>query len=158
MNLSTGFAPWRVTGPSGGASQLVVGANPSLFGWTAALSPAQWVSPPGAPRALGNYTYTLQYFIPECVIPANMFITLQFAADDTATLTGTGFTASTWTAGSIPTVTLPAGFNTPGLHTLTIVVNNVGGPTGLLVRATLNTRCPLQQPTGGLPTDAPPQG
>ena len=153
VNLNTGFAPWRVTGPSGGASQLVIGASNSA--WTASLPPAQWVGPPGAPETPGNYTYTLEYFIPQCVIPANVFITLQFSADDSATLAGTGFTASGFNTNG-PTFILPAAFNTPGLHTLTIVVNNVVGPTGLLVRATLNTRCPLQQPTGALPAESQP--
>jgi hypothetical protein len=160
VDLSTGIAPWRVTGPGGGPSQLVVGGSNSA--WTASAPSAQWVVPPGAPQVAGNYVYTLQYNIPSCVIPASVVMTVQFAADDSATIAGTGFTASGFgTTGTLPTVVLPATFTTPGLHTLTVNLNNVVGATGLLVKATLTTRCPLQQPTGGTATttgDAQPAG
>jgi hypothetical protein len=149
VDLSTGIAPWRVTGPSSGPSQLVIGGGNSA--WTASLPPAAWVVPPGAPQTVGNYQYTLQYNVPQCVIPANTVMTVQFASDDGATIAGTSFTSSGFAASSIPTFTLPATFTTPGPHTLIVNVNNVTGPTGLLVRATITTRCPLQQPTGAAP-------
>lgn len=146
VDLSTGQAPWRVTLPGGTSSSLVVGNQ--ISNWTAALPPAQWVTPPGAPQTLGNYTYTLQYNIPNCVIPANVAITVQFAADDSATIPGTTFTASGFNAGTIPTFTLPPTFTTPGPHTLTVIVNNSFTYTGLLLKATLTTRCPLQTQPG----------
>jgi hypothetical protein len=162
VDLSTGIAPWRVTVPGSTTSQLVVGGGNSA--WTASAPSAQWVVPPGAPQTGGTYVYTLQYNVPNCVIPASVVMTIQAASDDSGGAISVGgppfATASFFGIGTIPTIIVPpAGTTPPGLHTLTVRVNNQGGtPTGLLAKVTITTRCPFQPPTGtGLATEGPAQ-
>lgn len=154
VDISTGVAPWRVTRPSATTSELAIGAGSNgLSIWTTSLPGAQWVVAPGTyaggpPIPVGNYTYTLQYLVPQCVIGQQPVITVQFAADDSplSRISGTNFAAFHFVATSQtpPTHTLPASFSTPGAHTLTVVVNNSSGPTGLLLKGTMTTSCPLQ--------------
>ncbi len=147
VDISTGIAPWRVTRPHSNTSELAIGAGGNGASiWHANLPGAQWIVPPGtyAFAAPGNYTYTLQYWVPDCVI-VQPVITVQFASDDGATISGTTLSSSGFNATNIPAHILPASFSTPGAHVLTIVVNNGSSPTGLLVKATMTTTCPRQQ-------------
>jgi hypothetical protein len=148
VDLSTGVAPWRVSWASSGPPQQAVPAG--LTAWTAALPGAAWVGPAGPPINHTPYTYTLNYAVPNCVIPGTTVITVQAAADDSASLVvppGPGFSAAphhTNPSAMPAPFTLPPSFTTPGPHTLTFMVHNSVGPTGLLLKATLTTKCPLQ--------------
>lgn len=155
--IHTGTVPWRVTTPS---SPYPLPANPvsPLPGpWTAALPPATWVGPPGANTtspAPGNYTYEMQFYVPNCVIPSTITISGQMAADNSARVyidanpTVLLFLPHpAYGAGAVGTFTTPPITGT-GVHTLKVVVNNIGAQTGLLLRGYVNIACPSQTEDG----------
>lgn len=147
IDTGTG-APWRVTPPialpAQAAVQVPSGQIPG--GWTNLL-PARWVRHP-ATLATGDHVYQLRIVVPTyCVIvPAAISVAGQFAADNGGSLQvnanpavntnpSTGFAAPT----NVPVTAL-----VPGLNIVRVRVNNLGGPTGLLLRAVVLVRCPTQ--------------
>jgi hypothetical protein len=147
IDTGTG-APWRVTPPNALPSQAAVQVPPGQIprGWTNLL-PARWVRHPAAVAA-GDYVYQLRIMVPTyCVItPAAISVAGQYAAANGGSLQvnanpavntnpSTGFAAPT----NVPVTAL-----VPGLNIVRVRVNNLGGPTGLLVRAVVSLRCPTQ--------------
>ena len=149
VDISTGTAPWRVRRGNAPSQLAITLAHPA---WTASLPPAQWIRPPGSPTDSGDYVYELQYTVPNCVIPARFAITGQLASDETASVSVDGGPAFATQAGfqqpNVASFTVPPAGLTPGTHTLTVVVRNTGDVTGLLLRASIITLCPLQRGPG----------
>lgn len=161
VDISTGVAPWTVRRGNLPAQAAVPNPNSN---WMPPPLPANWVTPPGAPTIAGDYVYELRYVIPRCVIPATIAMTFQGSVDNTAVVSVDGNIPVGSMAGfsSLTSLTVPAAALTPGPHTLTVVVTNVGttGPgnlTGLLVRARLVSRCPLQEGPAATATSLPDQ-
>jgi len=161
VDISTGVAPWTVRRGNLPAQLAVTNPNSN---WMPPPLPANWITPPGAPTFAGDYVYELRYVIPRCVIPASVTMTLQGAVDNSAVISidGNINVGSMAGFGSLTTLTVPAAAVAPGPHTLTVVVTNAGTTspgnlTGLLVRARLVARCPLQDGPGGTPTSLPDQ-
>ena len=159
VDISTGIAPWTVRRGNLPVQPVVIA--PPNGSWTASLLPARWVTPPGAPTIAGDYVYELRYVIPRCVIPARVSIVINGAVDNSATVSVDGVAFGSF-AGftSISNFGVPAAGLTPGTHTLTVVVNNsgttgAGNLTGLLIRARILTRCPLQPVPGSTPASRP---
>ena len=113
-----------------------------------------WLQPdpgplPDSNAAAGNYTYRIQFYVPECVGP--LALTGEFWADNTVTsLTVNGhpvpFAPCTpsnncFAVGHGTTFTVPPAFLHGALNTLAIVVYNQGAWTGLAVNATLSSDC-----------------
>jgi len=141
---------WRVSGPTG----FLAPGHTTLSAWTAL--PNNWVQP-SAPSAtaerrqpVGDYTYSLQFFLP-CDPTNYRFVDLSgnVAADNeitsvsangnpsVASCAGTCFnTPIGGTPFAIPTVQLHS-----GLNTLQIVVHNDSSYTGISVVAHLTVRC-----------------
>lgn len=157
--IHTGVAQWRVTPPTTQLAQTVMPASNS--GWTASLPPASWVTSSVDSEEEGNYSYELQFYVSRCVIPSEIKVSGEFAADNSAkmyldgTLIGTtaGFTSSQVApfAGVVP----PAAF---GVHTLRADLFNgapgvKAGPSGLLVRGTITIRCSDDPENGTLPSE-----
>jgi hypothetical protein len=147
IRIDTGAVPWQVSSPGSSAQQTAVGASNAA--WTN-LSPAKWVGPPGAPTAQGDYRYQVQIHLPRCIIPGQVTIKGRFAGDnsvkaffDNAQIAASGGTAN---YGFLPGSVTPftATTNAPGLHTLTFVVTNSSGPTGLAVEASITRVCPKE--------------
>jgi hypothetical protein len=156
IKIDTGLAPWRVTTPQSQYQQIAVPVASIPGSWTTLLAPAVWIGPPGQPEDVGDYEYELQFYIPNCMIPSDIHVIGQAAADNRANvfLDGgpllavvPGFTSPTpFTAGPVTGT---------GIHKLRFVVTNDGGPTGLVVRAAIIVRCPEQlehDPLGGTAT------
>jgi hypothetical protein len=159
VDISTGVAPWRVRRGNAPSQPAIV--HP-IAAWTASLPPAQWITPPNAPEDGGDYVYELQYFVPECLIHSRFAVTGEWAVDNSGAISVDGgppfATNAGFQTGNVASFTVPPAGLTLGLHTLTVVVNNISGPTGLLLRARITTFCPLQaEPASGELTEAPPQ-
>jgi hypothetical protein len=143
ININTRLAHWKVSMPGSSTFQPVVPAgNPA---WTP-LPPAGWVGPPGNPTAVGDYTYRLVIYVPRCVVPFQAQVTGRFAADNGAqvSLNGHPIAASQGTPnyGFLPGSVTPFSFFLgSGTYTLTFVVHNSGGPTGLIVNAGIVVTC-----------------
>ena len=99
---------------------------------------AQWIGPAGAPQTAGTYTFQTRVRINPCPNGRPAQVSAAFRADNKATLsvgTATINQAGTPNYGFLPaslsngSYTFPAG--TSGVQTITITVNNIGGPTGL---------------------------
>ena len=144
VNASTGTAPWNVAFGSSAAQPVIPASNVS---WTP-VPPGQWVGPAGN-AVLGDYTYTMPFQVPKCVIPMQVTISGKFAADNTGKLYigGNLVKASQGTPnyGFLPGSVTPftwTGVLTPGPHAITMVVTNTSGPTGVVVAATITVTCP----------------
>ena len=169
QRVDTGKAVWQVDLPGGGLSFQPVTPLVKHVAW-ATLPPATWVGPAGGSTggAVGDYTYELKIYIPRCIIPSKVQITGRFAADNSAKVFADQTTVGSFT--QVGGYTGPANlnfqqanvtgftasFSTPGVHTLRFVVNNIGGPTGLLVNGIMTSRCPdrLEYPGRADPVDA----
>ena len=132
-DLSTGVANWTVSGPSGSGAAVSAGN----VAWSA-VPGAQWIGPAGAPQTAGTYTFQTRVRINPCPNGRPAQVSAAFRADNKATLsvgTATINQAGTPNYGFLPaslsngSYTFPAG--TSGVQTITITVNNIGGPTGL---------------------------
>lgn len=147
IGINTGSAAWRVKSPLSQYQQPAV-PIPIIPGSWASLPPAVWIGAPGAPEAVGDYEFELQFYVPDCVIPAQIYATGQAAADNRAVIY---MDSNTSPSGSVP------GFDTnnitpftagpyvgAGIHRLRFVVTNDGGPTGLLVRGVIRIQCPRE--------------
>ena len=144
FTIDTGVAPWRVT-PPGYGYQLAAAPIPLLPGaWTTLLAPAVWIGAPGAPETVGVYEFELQFYVPDCIIPAEIFVTGQAAADNMADI----FIDANGLTPFVPTYTSATSFtgqvSGSGIHRLRFFVTNEGGPTGLVVRGTILVRCPRE--------------
>lgn len=146
--IDTGVAPWRVT-PPGSAYQLAAVPIPPVPGaWTTLLSPpAVWIGAPGAPETVGVYEFELQFYVPDCLIPAEILVNGQAAADNRADIwldtTFTGITVPNYANAGI-TSFVAGPVSGPGIHRLKFVVTNDGGPTGLVVKGFIVVRCPRE--------------
>jgi len=146
VNLDTRTAPWRVSGPAVVGLPLAVAAT--NVSW-APVPPAGWVGPPGNPTAVGDYTYAIRVFVPRCVIPARVMLSGRFGADNSARvfLDGNQIATSQGTPnygflpGSITPFSAQVG---PGLHTIRVIVRNIGGPTGMILQGQLTFTCPRE--------------
>jgi hypothetical protein len=147
IDISTGqSAPvdplWQVNGTS-------AYTTPPYPGWATTLSPAKWIQPvssptpsPGVPAAF--FKYTLQFTIPKCVVPNDVSIVGNFAADNGAKVSLDGNpVASCPTPYCFKTPAQPLSIQGigPGSHTLTFEVQNEGGPSGFIVNAKLTRQC-----------------
>jgi hypothetical protein len=146
VNVSTGTAPWNVAFGSATAQPVIPASNVS---WTP-VPPGSWVGPRGN-AAIGDYTYTMPFQVPKCLIPMRVTISGKFAADNIGKLyiDGTFVKASQGTAnyGFLPGSVTPfswSGVLTPGPHAITMVVTNTSGPTGVVVAATITVTCPRE--------------
>lgn len=145
VTIDTRRAAWRVTQPNGSGPQPVVPATHPAW---AAVPPAGWVGPPGAPATVGDYEYELPFYVPPCVIDAPVQLSGRFGADNRARvfIDGNLVTQSQgppnygFQPGSITPFTTTV--TTPGLHRLRVIVSNIGGPTGLILQGTLTRTCP----------------
>jgi hypothetical protein len=155
--IHTGSVPWRVTTPS---SPYPVAATPvsplpsTLPGW-ASEPPAIWVGPPGAGinSPAGNYTYELEFYVPNCVIPSTITLSGEMAADNSARVyldsNPAVIHARPQPAYYVPgTLFSTAPITGAGVHKLRVVVNNLGGYTGLLFRGFITVACPPITETG----------
>lgn len=150
ISINTGTAGWTISGPgiSGSPAPTIL----SHAAW-APVAPAAWVGPvggSGTSAASGNYTYAIRFNVPSCMIGSRIVLKGRFGADNTATIlldgnpiastpaTGTqGFLASNIRSFSVPVAT-------NGLHTLTVRVNNISGPTAVAVQASVEAQCPKE--------------
>jgi hypothetical protein len=131
-------------------------SHATLTAWTAL--PGNWIEPYAAPMSgggpydapAGDYTYQLKFTLacaPESY--ARLNISGVIAADNrfTATLNNNNLLASCSGSGycfQSPGTTIsspPLSAYVQGTNTITIVVHNDGGPTGLAVQATLKAMC-----------------
>lgn len=155
--IDTGVAPWRVT-PPGSAYQLAAVPIPPVTGhWTALLGPpAVWIGAPGAPETVGDYEFELQFYVPDCLIPAGIKVTGQAAADNRADIwldtNFTGINVPNYADQGITSFTVPV--TGPGIHRLRFVVTNDGGPTGLVVKGFIVVHCPRELEHGSSSTGA----
>jgi hypothetical protein len=152
LNLSTGAVPWAMTGP--GASGNAVGlSHPS---WNA-VSGASWVGPTGGASTAqaGTYTYTVRFHVPRCVIGARAIVKGQAGGDNRITVqvdgTAVGSTPGSTqygfqTANFVNFSSQPLG---PGMHTLSVQVNNQSGPSGMALRGAVEVQCPKEAELGG---------
>ena len=144
VNVSTGTAPWSVAFGSGAAQPVVPASNVS---WTP-VPPGNWVGPSGN-AAIGDYSYTMPFHVPKCVIPMRVTISGKFAADNVGKLyidnnlvkASQGTPNYGFLPGSVTPFTW-SGVLTPGSHAIKMVVTNSSGPTGLVVAATITVTCP----------------
>jgi hypothetical protein len=94
-DLSTGLAPWVVTGPNlpnGGITRATpIDTNSLPAGWTARLSGAQWVQAVPAnrltPHAAGEYVFTLTVQIKKAKRMPRLVLTADFVGDEGYDLT-----------------------------------------------------------------------
>ena len=105
-----------------------------LFGWINPFNNGATGGPASAPA--GQYVYRTTFYLdPDCVDPATMQLFGRFAADDNACIwvNGTNTNQCTKSGWISPTNFKIKGpyFHT-GVNTVDFVVNNSGGPTGLL--------------------------
>ncbi|OYX46863.1 MAG: hypothetical protein B7Y97_13145 [Sphingomonas sp. 32-66-10] len=147
--VSTGAATWEVAPPGSTAFVNTTLATVNQ-GWTATLPGAAWVGPAnntGAPA--GTYTFRLRFRVPKCVIPGRVTISGRFAADNGAQVFIDGAATPIASSGGVATrgyqtaAITPfsqAGF-APGMHEIVVRVNNIGGPIGLLMDATIANQC-----------------
>lgn len=146
--IDTGTAAWRVTPPGALYQQAAVPIPPVQGAWADLLGPAVWIGAPGAPETEGDYEFELQFYVPDCVIPAQIYVSGRAAADNRADIF---LDSNTSPAGHVLgydnaniaafTVGPVSG---PGIHRLRFVVTNDGGPTGLIVHGAILVRCPRQ--------------
>lgn len=146
VQINTGSAPWLVTPPVGAPAQAVLvppGQIPSS--WTS-LPPARWVWHP-TQHGVGNYVYELRIFVPRCVIRAAVSVTGRFAADNGGSLQINANPAvnTNPVTGFATSVPVPVTALVPGMNVIRVRVNNLGGPTGFLLRAAVTSRCPREQ-------------
>lgn len=146
--IDTGVAQWRVT-PPGSAYQLAAVPIPPVPGaWTILLGPpAVWIGAPGAPETVGDYEFELQFYVPDCLIPAEILVNGQAAADNRADIwldtTFTGITVPSYD--NLGITSFVAGpVSGPGIHRLRFVVTNDGGPTGLVAKGFIVVHCPRE--------------
>jgi len=144
VDVSTGTAAWNVAFGSATPQPVVPASNVS---WTP-VPPGKWVGPSGN-AAVGDYTYTMPFQVPKCVIPMQVTISGKFAADNSGKLyiDGNFVKASQGTPnyGFLPGSVTPftwTGVLTPGAHAINMVVTNSSGPTGVVVAATITVTCP----------------
>jgi hypothetical protein len=161
INIDTGAASWRVTAPGGAYQQAAVPIPPHPA-WATLLGPAAWIGAPGAPETEGDYEFELQFYVPDCVIPAEILVTGQAAADNRADIFLDSSSSSLATVPSYDNsgiTSFVGSVSGAGIHRLRFVVTNDGGPTGLIVRAAIVVRCPRQLEHGpGGPATAPGGG
>lgn len=143
VNVSTGTAPWSVAFGNSGAAPAGLVSN---VAWTP-VPPGKWIGP-GSDKE-GDYTYQMPFQVPKCLIPMQVTISGKFAADNSAKLSiGGNVVASsqgTPNYGFLPGSVTPftwSGTLAPGPQSITVVVTNSGGPTGLVVAATITVTCP----------------
>lgn len=158
IKIDTGLVPWRVTTPQSSIQQIAVPVASIPGSWTTLLAPAVWIGPPGQPEDIGDYEYELQFYVPNCRIPSDINVIGRAAADNRANIFLDSTSASPplvpgFTTGDVTAFTAGPVTGT-GIHKLRFVVTNDGGPTGLVVRATIIVRCPEElehDPSGGTP-------
>jgi hypothetical protein len=148
LNLTafTGGPGWRVSWPGLPGGKVPVNVSP-YPNWAGPIPPSSWVSidatrgdPPGTSGV--DYTYTYQFCLCKTVDVTKATLSLQLYADNGADV----YLNRTISPSPILTVPVPYGFQLPvkqgppfasppkfvaGTNTLTIVVHNQGGPTGL---------------------------
>ena len=173
-----GSVPLQVSGPGViNAVAQTITSNVNSY-WNANLSPAQWVQPDNNNGATnhqaGTFNYTVQIYVPHCVIPMDVRITGRAAGDDQVTVyRGSSMIGQTplvadpsvnalatqggWGFRAARILTLTDTLPGPGLHTLSFeVVNGSRSPHGLMFAADIRTTCSknLEYPPGEL-EDAP---
>jgi hypothetical protein len=164
IRIDTGAVPWRVTTPLSSLQQAAVPVASIPGSWANQLAPAIWIGPPGQPEDVGVYEYELQFYVPDCVIPSQIYVSGKAAADNRATIYFDGNLTTNpvvqgFTNGHITPFTVGPVTGT-GVHKLRFAVTNDGGPTGLIVQAAITVRCPdkLEHGVGGaVPTDGSQQ-
>ncbi len=137
--LSTSNPFWKLKLPSGSASAIVPAGNVS---WSA-VPGAAWVGPAGAPTAVGDYTYTIKFNIAACPTKSKVSLAVQYRADNKGTLLVNGAVVKTqagtnnygFLPASLTTHTHNFPVGTTGVQTITLRVNNIGGPTGMAMNA-----------------------
>lgn len=141
-------APWRVTPPNALPAQTAVQVAPGQIsaGWTTLL-PARWVRHP-ATLVTGDYVYQLRIEVPDyCVIvPRAVSLAGHYAADNGGSLqvnSNPAVNTNPSTGFAAPTI-VPVTALVPGLNVVRVRVKNLGGPTGLLLRAAVSVSCPIQ--------------
>ncbi len=132
-SLASGVSAVTVI-PPGGSSQGAVGCSNLASGWAAALAGSNWISTQAdcaAGLAVGDYQYSTSFNLSSNAAPLS--ISGSIMADDSVIVQLNGhtvFSGGTWTATSSFSSDDASLFNA-GTNTLTFLVHNVGGPTGL---------------------------
>lgn len=157
VTIDTRAAPWRVALPGTSSFQPVAPAANAAW---APVPPADWVGPPGAPTAIGDYTYRLRFwFSPTCLIPVRIAATGRVGADNRAQVLLDGQPLAS-SQGTINYGFLPGNI-TPfagavaggGLHSLTVIVHNEHNVTGMIVQGVVTLHCPTQAEDGTIVWD-----
>lgn len=107
--------------------------------WTPNTSTADWISPGNSGDTnwpVGNYDYRLTFTIDATENPSTAMLSGMWASDNDACITLNGANTGDCLGGgvfaSLTAFSISSGFTT-GLNTLDFIVDNTGGPTGLLV-------------------------
>lgn len=145
VNASTGAVPWNVAFGNSAAQPAGLASN---VAWTP-VPPGKWIG--SGSENEGVYTFQMPFQMPKCVIPMQVTISGKFAADNSGKLyIGGNLVASsqgTPDYGFLPGSVTPftwSGTLAPGPQSIKVVVTNSGGPTGLVVAATITVTCPRQ--------------
>jgi hypothetical protein len=144
IDISTGFAPWRVSPPSGPSVAAGPGPGPPPT-WTTALNPARWIHHPVIEDP-GTYVYELRFQVRKCTVPGEVVVSGQFSADNSATLT-IGTPTPSFAAPGPTAYTGTFSFSKSvgaGMQSLKVVVVNNEADTGLVLRGTITLRCPKE--------------
>ncbi|MCC7249054.1 MAG: hypothetical protein IT473_10570 [Lysobacter sp.] len=140
--------PWKVNGVPAAF------VTPKNAAWSNDTGGAKWIGPNAAGSGGNNttYLYTLQFKVEKCTIPQTIVFKGNSAAADNyikVSLTGP-------TSGGPVQCNVPGGYCftaanqlnnfaawpvVPGLYTLNVEVNNISGPTGMFINASVEGQC-----------------
>lgn len=164
--INTGAtAQWQVTstipgltGPWPMKPGVISNPHPAWGPVTAALAPARWLQPSTATTMQnfqnGPQTYTLRIFVPRCTIPMRVTVRGQVATDDA----GSVWLNSAQIAGPTGFGPVPTPFTgtlNPGMNVLEVkVMNQGGGPTGMILRGSVVKECSNRLEAGGPRSEA----
>jgi hypothetical protein len=140
LEAMTGKSGWRlISGPSVTAPMTPVNVTPHSA-WAAPWGGTSWISVNagrGAGTSPGDYTYEYVF----CVCRKGPALTLNFAADNGAKIYLNGTQIHATTGSNNFSHPQPVSYNGPAFvqytNSLRIVVNNEGGPTGLIANVVI---------------------
>lgn len=140
--------PWKVNGVP---AAMIASPNPA---WSTNTGGAKWIGPNAAGNGGNNttYRYTLQFKVEKCTIPQTIVFKGHAAAADnyikvSLTPSGGGPVQCTASGGYcfkfINQLNNFAAWpiTAPGVYTLNVEVNNISGPTGMFINATVEGQC-----------------
>lgn len=142
VSINTGANAWTMKPPTGPAQPAPVTTH---VAWTTGAAPAQWVGTQSGVQ--GSYVFELRFHVPNCVIRPTIMVSGIFSADNGGVLTiDTPMPAFNAPPPTAFQSTFPFGKQVvgPGMHTIRVTVNNLGGPVGAVVKGTITVRCPKE--------------